>query len=200
MARPTIWLISLIVGLLVFGCRQQAAEPHLYGQQLDPPLPIADFELKTAQGESYQLSRAESDLVLIYFGYTSCPDLCLLTLWDIRQALADMSQASDQVQVLFITVDPERDTPAVLIDYLANFNPDFIGLRDDPEKVQAVMDLFGAMVEVESAQVPQHGYLVSHTAQLYLVDPRQGLLVTYPATFKADELRRDLAYLLATRS
>jgi protein SCO1/2 len=194
-----MWLIWIITALWFAGCRSDQVESKLSVQPFEPPLTVPDFTLTTTQGDPYQLSQTKADLLLIYFGYTNCPDLCLLTLWDIREALAELTAGQDRIEVLFISVDPERDTPTVLAQYLANFNPHFIGLRDEPTQVEQVLDRFNAAADIEPMTSSQGDYLISHSAYLYLVDPKAGLVAAYPPNFKAEDIRSDLAYLLTTK-
>ena len=167
------------------------------GARLDPPAPIPDFELMADDGQPFRLSDSNSDITLVYFGYTFCPDVCPLTMVDVRQALAQLDPAErERVQVIFISADPERDTPEVLDRYLSAFDPTFIGLTDDFEKIQTVMKPFGAFAEKEEVENSAAGYLVSHTARLYLLNTNHEILLTYPFGFEPEDLASDLTYLL----
>jgi protein SCO1/2 len=116
---------------------------------------------------------------------------------DVRQALTQLEPAErERVQVLFISADPERDTPEVLDRYLAAFDPTFIGLTDDFEKTRQVMKPFGAFAEKEEVQDSAAGYLVSHTARLYLLNAKHEIVLTYPFGFEPEDLTSDLTYLL----
>lgn len=164
-------LFLLLGALLVGGCRA-----HEYaGTVLEPPKPLEDFSLPDASGGTFRLSDYRGRFVLVYFGYTFCPDICPATLLEARDALRALGEDAGQVQVVMVSVDPERDTPAHLSQYLANFDPSFTGLRTtDPDALEAVLADFGAHYEREE---PAGGgsYLVTHTASLFLVD-REGRL------------------------
>jgi protein SCO1/2 len=172
------------------------------GSQLDPPPLVPDFELMADSGQPFRLSESGGEITLVFFGYTFCPDVCPTTLAEVKQALAKLDPPDRQrVRVIFISADPERDTPEKLSKYLAAFNPDFIGLTDDFEKIQEVMKPFGAFAEKKEVEDSAAGYLVTHTARLYLVDPqRREILLTYPFGFKPEDLSGDLAYLLENPS
>ena len=189
------WLILMAVSLVLAGCQSLFGGYEFKGGQLDPPLPVPDFELMSTTGEPFHLSDTAGRLTLVYFGYTFCPDVCPLTMADVKQALAEMDHP-EQVNVVFISVDPERDTPEVLARYLQAFGSDFIGLTDDFEKTQDVMGAFGAYAEKEDVSDSAAGYLVSHTSRLYLLDPQGEIILTYPFGFEPDDLRADLEYLL----
>ena len=195
--RPMWMLIGFIgLGLLSLGCQTFASTYEYKGVSLESSEPLPDFELRSATGETFRLSDVEGDLVLIYFGYTSCPDVCPLTMWEVKKALADLETGQDQVHVIFITADPKRDTPEILSRYMTAFGPEFIGLTDDFEKIEAVMKPFGAFAEKEIVADSSLGYLVSHTATLFLVDPHRRLFLQYPFGFKAEELTQDLNHIL----
>lgn len=190
-------LLSAIFVLLMVGCQSLAGSYEFNGNKLDPPLTLPDFELMTDEGRSFQLSDTAGEINLVFFGYTFCPDVCPLTMADVKQALAEL-EGSERVNVLFITVDPERDTPEVLGRYVDIFGPEFVGLTDNPENVQEVMKAFGAFAEKVEIEDSSVGYLVNHTGRLYLIDPQGELVLTYPFDFEPEQLRSDLEYLLQT--
>lgn len=182
----------ILLGLLGSGCD---TDHHYSGSVYDPPLSLADFELQDMNQQPFHLRDVQGNVVLLFFGYTFCPDVCPLTLADVKTALTDF-EGRERVKVIFITVDPDRDTPESMRDYLSHFDPEFIGLTGDYAKIQEVMKPFGAYAEKEEVSGSAAGYLVNHTARVYLVSPQQELLLTYPFGFEPDDLRADLAYLL----
>jgi protein SCO1 len=113
------------------------------GTPFDPPTSVPDFELMADHGQPFRLSESNSAITLVYFGYTFCPDVCPLTMVNIKVALLQLEQTQRaRVQVIFISVDPERDTPQVLDRFLSAFDPTFIGLTDDFGKIQKVLPIF----------------------------------------------------------
>lgn len=188
-------IIIVLAALVIAGCQTFAPTYEFKGGLLEPPSPIPDFELNDTTGQPFHLSDVEGDIVLVYFGYTFCPDVCPLTLWDVKNALKDL-EGRERVKVIFISVDPDRDTPEVLGRYLTAFDPNFIGLTDDFAKVETVMKPFGAFAEKEEVSDSAAQYLVSHTARLYLLNPQGELMLMYPFGFEADDLRNDLTHLL----
>jgi protein SCO1/2 len=190
---PKIWLILLLAVLpaIISACGAY----RFNGGVLEPPLPLPDFELMSAAGQPFRLSSVQGDIALVYFGYTFCPDVCPLTLADVKKALAGL-EGRERVHVIFVSVDPERDTPELLARYVKAFGPDFIGLTDDFTKTQAVMKAYGAFAERQEVPDSAAGYLMNHTARLYLVNSKRELQLTYPFGFKAEDLRADLTYLL----
>ena len=188
-------LILLVVLILVTGCQSLFSGYEYKGTVFDPPVPMPNFGLMDTGGQPFRLEEARGDITLVYFGYTFCPDVCPLTLADVKKALAELEER-DRVHVVFISVDPERDTPEVLDRYVHAFDPEFIGLTGDFEKLQAVMKPFGAYAEKEEAEGSASDYMVNHTARLYLINPQGELLLTYPFGFKPEDLQSDLAYIL----
>lgn len=204
---PGSILALVILGLFLTACQTFAATYEYKGNLLDSPVPQPDFELAAAGGSTFRLSQLEGKIVLIFFGYTHCPDVCPLTVAKVKNALAGLSETErEQAQFIFISVDPERDTPEVLARYLRNFSPDFIGLTDEVDKLEPVLKSYWAYAEkdqpLETTQAPGHDttgtpYLVTHTGRVYLVTSQRELLLTYPTDLSADDLRSDLSYLLS---
>ncbi len=199
-AKVRLDLVMILMVLVLAGNGCQALTPayEFKGARLEPAMPLPDFELKSTTGQPFHLSDVKGDIALVYFGYTYCPDVCPLTLALLKQALAGL-EGRERVHVIFISVDPERDTPAVLRRYLDAFDPTFVGLSDDFAKVEQVMKPYGAMAKREEVPDSAAGYLMSHTARLFLVGPEQKLLLTYPHGFQPADLHSDLAYLLKNR-
>lgn len=186
-----LWLIMSLSGCRLWG------DYEFKGALIEPPLALPDFEMTADDGQPFRLSDLEGKIVLVYFGYTFCPDICPLTMWDVAEAVAELDGWAEQVSVIFISVDPERDTPAVLDRYLTNFDPHFIGLTADWETTQTIMKPYGAYAEKETVSESAAGYLVAHTGRLYLINRQQELLATYPFGFEPEDLRSDLAHLIS---
>jgi len=117
---------------------------------------------------------------------------------DVKTALNGFEHRDD-VEVILISVDPERDTPEVLDDYLNNFDPDFIGLTGEMADIQKVMQPFGAYAEKAEVSGSTAAYLVNHTARLYLLNPEQELILSYPFEFDVNDLRNDLTILFESQ-
>jgi protein SCO1/2 len=136
-----------------------------------------DFPLPDADGKVRSIQEFKGKAVMVFFGFTQCPDVCPTTLTEIAQAKKLLGPLGDKVQAIFVTVDPERDTPQVLKTYLANFDPTAIGLRGSPEQLAAVakdFKVFYKKVEGKTAT----SYTMDHSAASYVYDP-QGKLRLY---------------------
>ena len=133
------------------------------------------FHLVDQDGKAVSDEDMKGRPFLVFFGFTHCPDICPTTLFDMSQMLHTLGPDAGRIGVLFITVDPERDTPAVLKDYLSNFDPHLRGLTGDPAAVNVALKAF----RVYAKKVPLEGsdYTMDHTAVVYLMD-KNGRFVT----------------------
>lgn len=134
-------------------------------------------------------------MVLLYFGYTFCPDVCPTTMADLARVQRDVDAAAEDVQVLMVTVDPERDTPQVVQDYAAGFHPTFIGLSGTEQQIATAAESFGVYYQAEEGSEAT-GYLVSHTARVFAVDKSRELRVSYLVPVPGEELAADVSVLL----
>lgn len=171
------------------------AAPALHGQAL-AGRPAADFELLTAGGRPFRLSDLRGRLVLLYFGYTFCPDVCPTTLSDLRRVMGTLGPQADRVQVVMVSVDPERDTPDRVDEYVKGFDPRFIGVSGSAEAVAAAAAVFDVYYSREAGSAAT-GYLVTHTASLTLVDQAGQPRLIYSYGTPPADLAADLQQLLA---
>jgi protein SCO1/2 len=132
----------------------------------------------------------------LFFGYTFCPDVCPVTLGIWKRVHEALGEDARQVRFVFITVDPERDTPERLLQHVAIFNPEFIGLTGTPEALQPVYQTFGVFFEKESASKSAVGYLVSHTASAFVVDRAGQWRLRHAFETPADDIVHDIVQLL----
>ncbi|WP_295386027.1 SCO family protein [uncultured Thiodictyon sp.] len=155
-----------------------------------------DFRLDSA-AETLALTQLRGKVVLLYFGYTSCPDICPTNLAFIAAALKGLTPAElARVQVWFISVDPERDTPARLATYAAWFHPNIRGVTGTPEQIAAAARLYGAAYRRVAEPDSAMGYLVDHSASTYLVDPQGRLAQTLDHATPPDTIAAAIRHLL----
>lgn len=128
-----------------------------------------DFELIDQNGKVFHSDKLKGKFSLIYFGFTYCPDICPTSLQKIVEVYTTLQKYQINIQFAFITIDPKRDTPLVLKEYLAHFNPQFIGLTGDEQQIKVAADIF----KVYYAKVPGEGddYMLDHSSFLYLMSP-----------------------------
>jgi protein SCO1/2 len=160
---------------------------------LADPLPAPDFRLLSQTGEEVGPSDFPGKVLLVFFGYTSCPDVCPLTLTHLTRALDELGEDARRVQVLLITVDPARDTPERLRTYLSGFNESFLGLTGTEAEIREVASAFGAFF-VRNGE--GEGYTVDHTARTFVLDPSGSIPLTFPITAGPQEIARDLGELM----
>ncbi|MEQ8673834.1 MAG: SCO family protein [Aggregatilineales bacterium] len=149
------------------------------GTVYDPPLELTNFTLPASTGMNVSLSDLQGQWVLMFFGYTHCPDFCPMTLTEYRQVMEILEGDSAQLQVVFISVDGERDTPDILSDYMARFDPEFIGLSGDDATLTRLQSEFGLYYQRQEDTVRQGNYLVDHSTHSYLIDPQGRLRIAY---------------------
>ncbi|RJP48541.1 MAG: SCO family protein [Anaerolineaceae bacterium] len=166
-----------------------------HGTVLTPPLPVTDFTLQTGESETFSLSAARGKLVLLFFGYTSCPDVCPTTLAELRQASENLGDDARNIQVVMVTADPERDTPEKMKAYVAHFDPNFIGVSGNLADLEAIWEELGVFVEKEDTGSAA-GYLVSHTSSVYVLDRNGNLILMFPYGTSAVDIASDLSELL----
>jgi protein SCO1/2 len=162
----------------------------------DPALPAPEIELARDNRNSFKLSEMRGNVVLLFFGYTSCPDVCPTTLSELRKVNEQMGSAATRMQVVYITVDPERDTPEKVQEYVSIFNPSFIGLSGSTEDLEPIWRGYGVYREVQKVSSSAAGYLVNHTARVYLIDQEGNLRLSYSYGTPTEDIVHDLKILL----
>ncbi len=188
-------LLIGVVSVLVVVFQQPG---KLKGAVLDPPLPAPDFSLTRDDGTQFRLSAYRGKIVLLYFGYTSCPDVCPATMAELRQARDSLDDGlAGQVQVVLVAVDPDRDTPERIQRYADHFDKSFIGLSGSLDELQKIWDAYGITRAIEESQSAS-GYLVSHTARVYLVDKSGDLRLSFAFGTPPEDITHDLRLLLET--
>jgi len=171
-ARFSSNAIFLLGWILILGLFTQTALGKTINSQ--PYQLGGDFTLVGHHGKKVSLADYRGKVVLLTFGYTHCPDICSVILSQLKQIVNKLEDQADQVQILFITVDPERDKGEHFRDYVTYFNPTFLGLNGTQDEITKVTQQYGGLFikqEIES----QAGYFFAHTDYMYLID-QQGLV------------------------
>lgn len=184
---------GLIAMYLVLGTDR---EYTFQGSLIEPAVPAPQFELTDMNGNLFQLSQLEDQVVVMFFGYTSCPDVCPVTLTEFLQIRSKLGPAAEQVSFVFVTVDPERDTPERMRKYLTNFDPEIIGLtgeRSDLEPVWADYGVYQARAEGSS----DGNYLVDHSSRVYVIDRAGNLRLTYLFGTESELITEDIRHLVS---
>ena len=158
-----------------------------------------EFELTTHQNSPYSLANSRGQVVLLFFGFTSCPDVCPHTLSVVQSVLSQLGSKAQQVQPLFITVDPNRDTPEILKHYLEYFGSRYIGLTGSVEEIDKVVGQFSAFYSFEG-NTAEGAYSVNHTSNLYIIDTEGEVASIVPYGTPMQAILRSIEELLLSKS
>lgn len=190
-------MVGLVGGFILVVLSVLFFKPYTFqGSMIDPPLPAPGISLPNADGSQFRLGDFRGKVVLLYFGYTFCPDVCPTTLYDLTRVKETLGEDGSNIVVAMITVDPERDTPEMLFDYVTTFDPAFIGLSDDIENLESIWSAYG-VYRSENDVESSAGYLVDHTARVYVIDRLGNLRMTFPFGMTYQAMADDLDHLLA---
>ena len=190
-AGAAITLALLLLGSA--GCRQ--AE-YFRGTVMPADMPIVDFTLTDQNNRPFTLSRQQGKVVLLFFGYTYCPDVCPMTLSAWKQVQDALGDDARNVRFVYVTVDPKRDSLERLKNHLEIFSDDFIGLTGSEKALNAVYSKFGVFREIEKFADSETDYLVNHTARIFVFDRdgRWRLGISYNAP--VEDIVHDIRLLL----
>lgn len=174
-----------------------AFEPAASSVIKDPPVQVRDFALTNQDGQPLKLSDLRGKAVLLFFGYTHCPDVCPVTVADFVQIKKKLGSQANQTAFVMVTVDGDRDTPAVMKNYMSTFDASFIGLTGESDKVRGITADYGANFVKQQKAGTQESYLVAHTAFSYLLDKQGRWRVAYPYGMPTDDMTKDIEKLLS---
>ncbi|AJP47514.1 photosynthetic protein synthase I [Rugosibacter aromaticivorans] len=166
--------ILLLAAFLSVGCD---APTHFNATDLTGGSIGVDFALQDQNGKQRRLSDFKGKVAIVFFGYTQCPDVCPTTLSSLQETLKLLGPEADRLQVLFITLDPERDTAALLAQYVSSFHPSFLGLRGGAAETEATAQAFKVFYKKQAGTTPG-SYSIDHSTGSYVYDP-QGRLRLY---------------------
>ncbi|MDQ7859441.1 MAG: SCO family protein [Armatimonadota bacterium] len=187
------------VGLaLAGGACLRAAPPAFHGLPVREPFPVA-ITLLDHHRRPFSLDALRGTVVLLAFGYTLCPDVCPTTLVTLRQARALLGADATKVVVLFVTTDPDRDTPERLQWYVSIFHPDFIGLTGAPGALARLYRAFNVYPVPYAAAGSGEDARIGHATAIYLIDRRGTIRFSYPWGVLAADLAADARAVLAER-
>jgi protein SCO1 len=184
---------ALVLSVLVAAAAAAADSRALKAGVFTPPRLAPDFSLQGSDGRALNLSHYRGKVVVLGFGYTSCPDVCPTTLATLAQARRTLGPAARDVQVVYVTVDPERDVVERMRKYLGGFDPTFVGGTGTADKLSAVRKDYGILAEKKT-----YGdtYAVAHSSYTYLIDRAGNLRALMPYGHGADDYVHDLNILL----
>jgi protein SCO1/2 len=166
---------------------------------LQPPRKAPDFTLKASNGAEFRLSRYQGKVVLLGFGYTYCPDVCPTTLADLALVRKKLGADAERVQVIYVTVDPERDTVERLRAYMNAFDKTFLGLTGTPEQLTGVRKGYGVSTRKTVMDKKSGAYLVHHSASIHFIDVAGYLRIMAPFGTSVEDMIHDVKLLLQER-
>lgn len=200
--KPGLWPLSAVAAVVVLALAAMTVagvgliqgRPYTFhGLPFDPPSPAPDFALTDQDGRPVRLSDHRGKMVLLYFGFTHCRTFCPTTLATWNKVVNLLQADDEQVRFVFITVDPERDTPERLKEYLAGSNPTFIGLTGPLEEIEDVTRGYNAYFkQVDSAA----DYMISHTTLTHVIDQTGSLVLAFRPDAEPQNIVADLKYFL----
>ncbi len=166
------------------------------GTTYDTPYPVApDFRLTDANGKPFSLSENQGKITLLFFGYAYCPDICPTTLSELKLTMEKLGSSAEDVQVVFISVDPGRDTSENLQKFVERFNPTFIGLSGTQEELEPIWNGYGIFREVVPGTSATN-YIINHTARVFLVDTNGNLRLSFGFQTPPEDIAHDIEIIL----
>lgn len=191
--RLLVWLASFLLVIAAIGVAAWwFTPPQLHGVVLQSPRAADNFTLTASTGEPLQLSDLQGKVVVLFFGYTYCPDICPTTLNDLAKMAEELGPRRMQnVQVVLVSVDPERDTPEQLATYLQHFDPRFLGVTGDLAEIQRIATQFGIFFEKHDDTG-----LVDHSGSLTVIDRKGFVRMVLPNGLSGAALAEDIGYIL----
>ncbi len=191
MEKKFFWIgtgiLLLVVVAAVITILVTRLNPSFHGSVINPPAPAPDFTLTNQDGQVIRLSDYRGKYVYMYFGYTNCTNECPATMAILKTVRNQMGNQADQIQVMFISTDPVRDTSPAVGVFLGRFDPTFIGATGTQAELQPVWADYGVTVENGGE---------THSSYIYLIDPSGKLILTYPYATPPQDLAADMILLL----
>lgn len=187
--------LLLLCALALNGCGSY----KLRGGTIQPPNDAPDFSLTDHNGQPFRLSQQRGKVTLLFFGFTSCPDVCPTALADMRNVRRELGTDAEQVQVVLISLDPERDTPERLKQYLAKFDPSFLGLRPTPAQLAPLLKDYGVSAIRRDLPGSALKYTIDHSAFTYVIDKAGHWRVLFSHAMSTEDMASDLRYLVHER-
>lgn len=166
------------------------------GVTLDPPKEAPDFTLTDFDGKPFQLSDHRGKVVILFFGFTNCPDMCPAALSDMAAARRKLGADAEKVQGVFVSLDPDRDTPERLKRYVTAFDPTFIGVRGSEMELEPVVKDYGVTYMRRDLPGSALGYTIDHSTFIYVIDAAGRWRLLFTHGMPVDDIVSDLRYLV----
>jgi protein SCO1 len=198
MERKFFWVGVAILAILAIaiGAAYLLQDNTYRGVRYSPVTAAYDFQLESGNGRQVSLHDFQGKLVMLFFGFTNCNDICPATLAILSQINAQLGVQAAQLQVIYITVDPQRDTPQVIQENATKFDPSFIGLSGNLDELQKTWAAYGVYREIDPTAALSGDYEVTHSDRLYLIDTQGGLFLSYDYGTPPADILHDIRLLL----
>jgi protein SCO1/2 len=190
-------VLGALAALTLAACQPAPQAPAFQATDITGAAFARDFKLTDHTGRVRELADFKGKVVAVFFGYVHCPDVCPTTLSDFARSLEQLGAEADLVQVIFVTVDPERDTPDVLKAFVPAFNPGFLGMYTEAGALRELAKEFKVVYQKTSVKGVDD-YLIDHSAGTYIFDKKGNLRLLMPYGSSPDAIAHDLKVLLAT--
>ena len=198
-SRRFLFSLATAGALALAGCERAAPPHHFNAIDLSGAQYAHDFNLPDFDGKPRTLADFKGKVTAVYFGYTQCPDACPTTLAELAGVAKSLGPDASRLQVIFITVDPSRDTAALLKNYVTNFRPDFLALRGDEKQTKATADEFKIFYERVPGKTADT-YTIDHISGVYLFDPQGRVRLFAKQDLDPALLTADIQALLAEKA
>lgn len=192
MAERILWLFVAI--FLLAACEASKLPSPFHAGDVTAKFSQADFHLNDQHGQVRTLADFRGKVGVLFFGYTQCPDVCPTTMASLSRMMDLLGKDADKVQVLFVTVDPERDKPAVLAEYMSVFNPAFLALTGDAQSTGQIVSAFNITYKKHPTT---SGYAMDHSDGIFIIDPKGKVRLLAPYPQRSEWMAEDIRLLLA---
>lgn len=173
-------ILAVIAGAAIYWATNRTDAYEFNGGEISPAAEAPPLNLTDVNGDPFTLDQEAGKVALVYFGYTTCPDVCPTTLIDLSTVKGELGETAADVDFIMVTFDPERDTQERMKEYLNFFDPEFIGLVGDNEQTEQFLKDYGVTIKRTEYPNSSTGYLIDHTALIYVIDKDGNLRMTYP--------------------
>jgi protein SCO1/2 len=197
MDRKLVWVGvgALILIILATWLTAMFARPPEFRGTVYEPKAAPAIDLPGAAGGAFHLGDLKGKVVLLFFGYTHCPDVCPTSMANLKQVVSQLGADGKRVQVVFVTVDPDRDTPQGTQEYASLFDPSFVGLSGSAAELEPVWSSYGIYREL-APQDAAGNYEIAHTARITVIDPAGNLHLSFNADASWQDILHDIQLLL----
>jgi len=184
----------VLVSGIFQGCSSQ--EPSFRGTVIAGPEAAPEIGLDDQEGNKFRLSDQKGKVVLLFFGFSHCPEACPMTLSTWKQIESRLNGAVDGVKFVFVTVDPERDDAESLGNFVSAYSQRIISLRGDAQALKPIHQSYGIFIEKDNEKISEGSYLINHTTSIILIDQKGRWRLNYPYGVSADDIVHDIEILL----